>query len=156
MQEQQTQVGFTARDASDSSTILRFNINLGIEAIPAQAAATGLRGLLDPVTGCAFVRQSIVYPFVDTVAPVPLAGALASRVGVLIFGTTTPGEYLVVEVPGLRDSFLQSTGPGAGLLINRDDPAVQAFVGALISGDWCSPFGFQLIGLEAAFLQIRP
>lgn len=127
-----------------------------MEHVPAQAAAAGLRGVLDALTACTLVRQSVTYQLVETIAPTPAAGALASRVGVFIFTTSAADQYAVVEVPGLLDSFLQTTGPGAGLLINQIAPAVQALVVQLLAGVWCNPFGYQLVALEAAFLQIRP
>lgn len=156
MQPRQPQIGYTLVDASDTQGITRFNIRAGVEVAPAQAAAAQLRTRLGPLTGCRFLRQSIVYPFVDVYAPMPLSGFLAERMGVFVFATSEPGRYGIIEIPGIPESTLMTSGPGAFVQIDPAAPAVAALVAELVSGRWCNPFGQVLTALEAAFLQIRP
>ena len=151
--ERQPLIGYTAQDDSGSSSILRFNIESGIASVSAQASATSLRGYLDSLSGCAFTRQSVIYRFVETSAPTPAAASRADRVGVFIFTTSAPGQYAIVEIPGIHDSLLLPAG--AGLLVDIDSPAVVALAAALTSGIWSNHFGYDLVELDTAFLQIR-
>lgn len=152
----QPMIGFTALDSTESSAVLRFNIRHGVEAVPGMSAAAQLRGRLEALTSCTFVRQSVVYQFTAPTIARPPAAASVSRVGVFIFATALADTYAIVEVPGLDDSHLVTSGPAAGVKISPDDPAVQAFAAELTSGRWCNPFGAVLVDLVEAFLQIRP
>jgi hypothetical protein len=74
---------------------------------------------------------------------------------VFVFATSEAGQYAIIEVPGISESMLIDTGIGADLIIDLENPAVEAFVEQLISGPWCNPFGYQLVEIQAAFLQVR-
>ena len=149
-------LALTALDGTATSAVSRIWIRRGIEVPAAMEAASALRSRMDAVSGCVFVRQSVTYPAVELHPAAPDLSASATRVGVLIFETTEPGEYAIIELPGLLDSFLLTEGPGAGLLIDRAALAVQALVDELINGPWFNPFGYKITALDAAFLQIRP
>jgi hypothetical protein len=103
---------------------------------------------------CAFVRQSIVYAAVA--APV-LAAAPSSdvtRVGEFIFSDNGV-NFCVVELDGIKDSELSTSGAGAGIMIDLANPAIADLVAELLSGLWCNPFGYPLLTLESAYLHIR-
>lgn len=120
----------------------------------AESAAASFRSLAAACTGAVFVRQAVIFSQVESPRPVASSGADATRVGGLIFACDT-GELEIIEVHGLNDAMLMTIGPGAGLLIDRTNPAIVALVNQLVSGTWCNPFGFTLQTLESAYLQIR-
>lgn len=127
----------------------------GVDLATAAAAAATFRGLVAACSDAVFIRQAVVFSAVESPRPEATAGADSTRVGVFVFATES-GEYDMVELHGIKDSELMTTGPGAGLLIDRDNPAVVALVAELLSGGlWCNPFGQELLSLDAAFLQIR-
>lgn len=126
----------------------------GVDLASAAAAAAGFINLAEPLTDGVFIRQSVVFSGVEAPRPFAPAGADSSRVGGLIFSCDT-GELDIVEVHGIKDSLLIMTGPGAGLLIDRTQPAIEALVSELTSGFWCNPFGYTIELLESAYLQIR-
>lgn len=156
MLAKQPLIGFTALDGTDSSAVARFWIHRGTEVSAAMSAAAAMRGRLVPLSSCAFIRQSVVYPFIEMAPAAPLAGAQATRVGVFVFATSEPDRYAIVEIPGILDAMLLTSGPGAGVQIDPAAPAVVNLVAELTSGRWCNPFGQVLIDLVAAFVQVRP
>lgn len=127
----------------------------GVSVAAAQSAATSLRGTLQTLTGCAFLEQRYTLPFVEMATPAPLVGTLTQRHGVFIFSTATPDQYAIIAIPGLLDTLLKTTGPGAGVAINTALPAVAALVAELTNGAWCNKYGYIITSLEAAYLQVR-
>jgi hypothetical protein len=151
---QRAQLHLSLVDASNSIGNMSLWLKDGVDLAAAASAAASFRALAAACMDVVFVRQSIVFSAVA--APVPSAGASAdcTRVGVFVFSTSDT-EFGMVELNGVKDSELITTGPGTGLLIDLDNSAIAALVTELLSGFWCNPFGQPLLGIEAAFLQIR-
>lgn len=155
MIEQQPYIWYQLVDASESLGTQQYHVNRGTAASAAQSAATSLRGTLQPCTGCAFLEQRYVLPFVELATPAPVAGVMAQRHGVFVFSTATPDQYAIIAIPGLLNSLLMTTGPGAGVAIDTTMPAVAALVAELTNGTWCNKYGYIITTLEAAYLQVR-
>lgn len=151
---QRAQLTFSLLDASDSIGNMSFWLADGVDLAEIESAAATLRSLIAACTDAVFIRQSVVFSAVESPRPDAGAGADASRVGGLIFSCDT-GELDIIEIHGLKDEMLMTTGPGAGLLIDRTNTAIIDLVAELISDIWCNPFGFDLLALESAYLQIR-
>lgn len=151
---QRAQLTFSLLDASDSIGNMSFWLADGVDLGDIESAAATLRGLIAACSDAVFIRQSVIFPAVESPHPVAGIGADASRVGGLIFSCDT-GELDIIEVHGLKDEMLMTTGPGAGLLIDRTNPVIVDLVDELTGGIWCNPFGFDLLALESAYLQIR-
>lgn len=154
MLQQQPQVSYTVQDVTGSSGRIRLNFKRNIDAATAMAAVSVLRGHLTPLTGCTFTRQSVVYSAVEQTPAAP-ANVHVSRMGVFVFSTTAANQYAVIELPGLRDSMLMTTGPGYGILIDQSKPEIGAFIAEMISGRWCNRFGYVITECESAMLQLR-
>jgi hypothetical protein len=151
---QRAQLTFSLVDSSDSIGNMSVWLADGVDLDAAVAAGATFRGLVAPCTDAVFVRQSVVYSAVVSPRPIAPTGADSSRVGGLIFSCDT-GELDIIELHGIKDEMLMTTGPGAGLLIDRTNTAIVALVNELISGLWCNPFGYDVLALESAYLQIR-
>ncbi len=154
MIQKRAQLNFSLLDASGSIGNMSLWLKDGVDVAAAQSAAATLRGLVAVATGAVFVRQAIVFSWIELSAPAPIAGADNSRVGGLIFSCDT-GELEIAELHGIKDETIMTTGPGAGLLLDRTNTAIVGLVDELIAGIWCNPFGFDLLALESAYLQIR-
>lgn len=155
MIDQQPYIWYQLLDDSGSLGTQRYHVRRGTQPDTAHQAAASLRARLGVVSGCAFLEQWFVLPAVEVATPDPVAGVVAQRHAVFVFSTDTADQYAIIAVPGLRDELLMASGPGAGVLIDRDNPSVAAFVAELTSGRWCNRFGRVLVELEAAYLQVR-
>lgn len=133
----------------------QYHVQRGTAAAAALAGATGLRGLISNCTGCAIVEQRYVLPGVELATPNPAPGISTPRHAVFIFSTVAPDQYAIIAVPGMRNDILMTIGPGAGVAINPNHPAVAALVGELTNGSWLNRFGHAITALEAAYLQVR-
>jgi hypothetical protein len=153
MPAKQPTISYRARDETGSYGTLRFHLPDSTTRDSGIAAATDFRPIIEGITSCTIERQSLVFVWqIDS----PAAGAgVATRTGVFVFSTSEPDQFAVVAVPGIRESVLIDSGIGAGLVIDLEHPDVESFVDALISDLWCNPFGFQLVEVQAAFMQIR-
>lgn len=134
---------------------MRFNVRHGVTVSAAMTGAATLRGILNPLTGARFVRQSVVYAFVEPNAVAPQPDSDASRVAVFVFACTD-SQYAIIEIPGIREEFIDIDNPCGGLWISATNPVVVAFVEYMISGVFVNRFGYELTALLAAFVQIRP
>lgn len=154
-QNKQPDATITWRDSTDTSAVMAFHVRSGVEAVAAHTGIAGMRGLFVPITGCVPVRQAVTYSSLNGERPDPDVGIEAWREGVFIFDTVEPGQYAVLRIPGLLPSLLVTTGCGAGLDIDQTRPAVAALVEALLTGDWCNPWGYALLSLRAAYMQVN-
>jgi hypothetical protein len=151
---QRAQLFLSFIDDSDSIGNMSFWLADGVDLATAESEAATIRPLLEACSGAVVIRQSVVFSAVESPRPEASAGADSSRVGGLIFSCDT-GELDITEIHGLKDELLITTGPGADLLIDRTNSAIIDLVDELISGPWCNPFAYDMLALEAAFLQIR-
>lgn len=151
---QRSQLTFSVLDGSGSIGNMSLWLADGAELGTAITAADTFRGLVGPCTGAVFTRQAVVYRAVEVPRPSAAEGSDATRVGVFIFSTASE-EFAIVEIAGILESTLMTTGDGAGLLLDTSNADIAALVAQLLSGLWSNPFGYQLLALEAAFVQIR-
>lgn len=133
---------------------MSFWLKDGVDLSDIESAAATIRSLIAGCSDAVFVRQSVVFSAVESPRPDAIGGAESSRVGSLIFSCDTD-ELYIAEIHGLKDEFLVTTGPGAGILIDQTNTTIASLVDELISGIWSNPFAFDLAELESAYLQIR-
>lgn len=146
---------YTVVDASGSASKMRLSILPGLEAVPMMGAADNLRLLLSSLSNGVITRQSITFPRVE---PFPIAatpGITADRVGVFVFATSTLGQYAVIDVPGIRDSCILSSGQNAGIAIDVLNPDIVTFIDAITSQLWCSVFGYDITSLVGTIVERR-
>lgn len=142
-------------DASGSRSTVGIRLRAGTDVPDARNAVDLFTSHVTALSGASVERQSIIYRGVESPRPAAPGGTSASHAGVFVFACSEPETYAVVQLPGLRPDLLLTTGPAAGIAIDQTAPDVVSFVDTLISGNYCNPFGLQLVALAAAFLQFR-
>jgi len=142
----------TLRDESDSRATLRVCLQPSTEPADAAASAISLIDLVDQASGCSPTGFSIVYPY--HVSDEPASGLqLRHQVGLFVFRCDGADQWFTLTVPGISETMV-SASPGREIVIT--DPAIVALVQAVINGQYCNPFGHQVITLETAFVQFVP
>ncbi|NCC36396.1 MAG: hypothetical protein EOM24_30950 [Chloroflexia bacterium] len=116
------------------------------------AAASQLTTLCDAASSCSPDAILLRYPVLVTPEGPVAPGADNKRVGVLIFETTHPAQFGIIEILGIRAS-LQD--PLDETLLLTTAPALEAYINALTSGLYCNPFGYVLTKCIAALFQYR-
>jgi hypothetical protein len=140
------------RDESESLATTRVSLS-PIAVAEAIAAAADLVETMRPATGCTCTGYSIVYPYY--VSDAPASGPqLRHQVGMFVFRCDGTDQWLTLTVPGIAESLIDPNPPGVEIITTA--PAIQTLVQAVIDGQLCNPFGYQVIALETAFVQFIP
>lgn len=156
MEQQSPFIRLSLLDASDSAAGAQAWIRSGSTVADGESALITFTSVIGALSDAAIVSRQIVFRGVESPRPTPPGVAPVAGAGVFVFSCSEPDTYAVVVVPGLRSDLLLTTGPGAGVLIDQAAPAVVTLADVLITGDYCNPFGVQLVALESAFYQWRP
>lgn len=128
---------------------------LGTTVAVIDASATALASLIAPLTGCALIRQRIIFKAVQEPRDVPDTGSLIHNAGVFFFSNGELQPMTIVSVPGILESVLKTTGVTAGYEIDDTNGDVSAFLVLVEDGIYTNPFGDDVIQLEAAFRESR-
>jgi hypothetical protein len=111
----------------------RANFNLdvpwGTEAGVAILAASTFRLLLEAVSGCVCVSQSLAYTIRNNFPDPADAGSVVWSKGALQF-VTEFGKTVTYQIPAIQANMLQSDG-----VINEDMPAMAALINGIIAAD---------------------
>lgn len=121
-------MNFSFIDGTGSRGRMKFDIPYATLASVAILGASTVRPLIQAVTGCVIVGQSVVYAAKDNT---PAPAALNSRVerkGVMQF-LTANSKFVRYGVPGVIDDVLLRSGA-----LNEDRPAVAALINAIVAG----------------------
>jgi hypothetical protein len=121
----------------------------------AEAQANNLASAVLALSGAILVKMRIVYKADLKDASLVADAPTIKQTGVFIFSTEDDNPYAVVEVPGLKDSVLVTTGPGAGVDIDTGNPDAADFIAIVEDGIYCSPFGDDIATIVTAYLQSR-
>lgn len=139
-------------DASESRAEIRLHVNRATSRAAGLAAASQLATLCDAASSCTADAWLLRYPVLVTHEGNPAPGADNKRMGVLVFETTDPAQFAIVEIPGIKSNLID---PADETILLLDAPALQAYVSAIISNGLCNPFGYQITKLLAALFQYR-
>jgi len=145
----QPTIRLSVADESDSFGHFELWLRANIESAAALGALAHLRTILP--TDCVPVYGKVRYEAL-ALTPDPGAGT-KHRAGVFVFATTTPGQFAVITIPGLRPDLVDATAPH---LVKMTDPAVIALVDALQSSLWSNPFGYTLATCITALVETIP
>lgn len=129
-------------------------VKTGVDLSDIESGAGSIRSRIAACSDSVIVRQSIVLSAVESPRPDAVGGAGVERVGALIFSCDSD-ELCLAEIRGIKDEFLVTTGPGAGILIDQTNATIADLVAEITSGIWSNPFAFDISTLESAYLQIR-
>lgn len=155
MMQQLPQLRITWLDGSGSTAECRLTINGILPVATIESAATGLVAALSAMTDAEFLRYEIVYNVVPATGVTPPVGSDVLRSGVFIFQDVGSVDIGLVEVASIKDDLLETTGPGAGVLIIQSDSRVLDFAAALYDAGATNPFAVLLGALSAAYRQSR-
>lgn len=139
-------------DASNSRAELRMHVRRSTSRAAGIAGAHQLANLADGASDCAAVSTLLRYPVKIVREGSGAPGSDHNRVGVLIFATTDPAQFGIVEIPGIKGDLVDPSDETQLLLTA---PALQTYINALISGDFCNPFGYHLTECIAALFEMR-
>lgn len=142
-------------DETGSRGAITVKYPIGTTVAVMDAEAIALASIVAPITGCALIRQRVIYKFVATPRLSPDTGSDVKRQGVFIFDGSDEDKKALVAIPGILDSLLVVDGPGSGILIDTSLTDVETFVDECIAGIWCNPFGDDILSLIAAYRQSR-
>lgn len=135
------------------TTTVKYPVGTTYAVVDADAAV--LASLIAPLTGCVLMRQRIIFKAVAIPRLEPIPGSSVIQSGVFIFSDGTADNLNLFEVPGILDSILETTGNGAGVLIDLTNSDVIALIDAYIAADLTNVFGTVCETLEAAYRQSR-
>jgi hypothetical protein len=140
------QLTFGMRDSSGDIGRVQFDVPYGTLAAVALAAADVLRPLVQALTGCAIVSQSLTYGSTDNTNPAAQPNSRVERKGVFSFFTAA-GKTVHYSIPSFLFSLEKETGA-----INEDWPIVQAFVNGVVGVDliFCDSNGVDLTAYKGA------
>lgn len=140
------------RDASDSRGLTRVYAH---PAAPAALIAAGasLAGVADAASGATPIGYTVIYPYhvTDQAASGP---QLVNVTGVFVFLCEGSDQYLVLTVPGIKQSAIELVSPYVAIDTNL--PNIQNLVSTIIFNNVCNPFGYRAISLQSAFWQFVP
>jgi len=119
------------------------------------AEASVLASLIAPITGCALVRQRIIYKAVASPRDVPEVGSTIKSQGVFFFTTGDETPLELIAVPGIAEGVISDEEPGAGVDIDLIHTDIIAFADAVTSNGLTNPFGDAITALVAAYRQSR-
>jgi len=142
-------------DASGSTGAVTLHISTTSTYAQADAAATALASVLVSMTGGVLVRQRIKYSVVRDPSSSAAIGSSIKRRGAMFFSTVGLGAVGMVEVPGITDSVLVTSGPTDGYAIDLSNSDISAFSDALIDNQASDPFGDAFEALLGGYVQSR-
>jgi hypothetical protein len=145
------EVTFTLLDETGSRASMSLSVPYATLAADAEAAADALNPLIQAVTGCAIIGQSVTYSKIETDAAAPAAGSRVERKGVFVLRAAN-AKTVSYSVPGVLDALIKSTGQ-----IDEDEANAAALVAALVDGanPWSDSNGGALTSLVKAYERYR-
>jgi len=132
---------------------VRYAVDTPYAVLDAEASA--FASLIAPLTGCALIRQRILYKAVVDPRDVPDTGSTILSQGVFFFTTGDDTPMELIAVPGILEEVLSDVEPVAGYAIDTDNADIIAFIDAVTSNGLTNPFGDAIASLDAAYLQSR-
>lgn len=145
------QLTYTLIDGTGSRGTMQFDVPYGTLAAAAIAGASALRLLIEALTGCVVVSQSLSYTSVDNAPSAPMADSRIERKGVVQF-LTAAGKTVNYSIPGIVSGYLHQSGA-----INEDVPGMQAFVNAIVDVGslFCDSNGVDITQYKAGYERFR-
>jgi len=143
------------QDASGSTGAVSMHASSAELATAIAAQGISLAAIIAPVTNCELVRLRVRYRVIQSSPGAAADGSTVKRTGVFIFNCPTDNPLALIGIPGILDSALLTTEPGAGVLIDLANTDVAAFITLIDGGIAVNPFGDDIGGISTAYLQMR-
>lgn len=146
----------TARDDSNSSSLMRGTFKAGVTPPQGLDALAELISLINPLSDAVFVRRAVSITQTVKPRPSPSPGSSVHHIGALFFKADTDNQFFVARIAGFLDTITKSSGCGAGIVIDDTDGRVQDFIAELTGGLWCNPFNHSLETFLSAYIREEP
>lgn len=144
-------LSFGLEDASGSQSKLQFHVPFATLASVALIGAGVIRPLIEAVTDCVIVSQSLTYSYYDPAHGTAVAGSRVEEKGVVIMRAAN-GRASRVAIPAVKDALLNVSGS-----IDRSNADFIALFAAVLdaSAVFCSADGSDLVGVDKAYQAFR-
>ena len=142
---------FGLEDASGSKSQIQFHVPTATLAAVALAGAATIRPLIEAVTDCVIVSQSLTYSYYDPAHGTPVAGSRVEEKGVVIMRAAN-GRPSRVAIPAIKDALLKDSGA----IDRTNSDFVDLFAAVLdASAVFCAADGSDLVGVDKAYQAFR-
>lgn len=138
---------------STSAVTLPVDTNSTIAQIDASASA--LASILVPMTGAVLIKQRIKFKAVPETPSVASGSTPIKYTGSFFYDTEDDAAIALVSVPALKEQFVLTDGPCAGICIDVSDSSVIDLFDALSASNAVNIFGDLIIELRSAYVQSR-
>jgi hypothetical protein len=155
MQQQLPILELQYLDASGSKGTVLMRAPLGTTYAEMDDGAMALSSIIAPLTNAVLIRQRIIFKSVAVPQDVADVGSSIKRRGVFYFASDDDNSVTLVEVPGILDEMIETTGNGAGVLIDQSNGYISSLIATIIETPICDPFGVQMGHILAAYRQSR-
>jgi hypothetical protein len=142
-------------DGSGSRGAITLNLKPGTTVAAADVGANALASVVASLTDAELVRSRLQYRFVNEAYTIGAIGSAVKRCGVFIYECAGIDQQALIEVPSIRETLLLTSGPSAGVEIDREDAGVIAFNDLMVSVGACNPFVALIETLLIAYRQSR-
>ena len=132
---------------------MKYPLDTAVAVMDAQASV--LASLIAPITGCALIRQRIIYKAMAIPKPDADTGSYIFRSGMFIFSNGDGNPLTLASVPGILESLLVTSGWDAGYKVDDTNGDVEAFLTLVEDGIYTNQFADDIVQLEVAYLQSR-
>ena len=145
------QLTFGMVDGTGSKTTMSFDVPYDTLAAAAVAAGDVLRPLIQTVTGCTIVSQSLTYSSTDNAPASPTVDSRIERKGVIQF-LTAAGKTVNYSIPGILSANVRRSGS-----LDEDEPSMQALINGIRAVDviFCDSNGVDITAYKGGFERYR-
>jgi hypothetical protein len=142
-------------DGSHSAGKIKFWLQSGVTVNQAMIGGDGIRLPLSGLTDSAFTRQSVTYRTLFDDAPEPDVISVVDFTAVMVFSTSDPNQFFMLDIPAIRPDMVVNSGVYSGLRLDTSNPAVISIVNTITNGFWCNPFGYDITDLISTLVERR-
>ncbi len=144
-------LSFGLEDASGSPSKIQFHVPFATLASVVTTAAALIQPLLEAVTDCAVVSQTLTYAYHDSLHATPVAGSRVENKGVVIMRAAN-GRPSRVAIPGIKETLLNTSGS----IDRTNSDFVDLFEAILGTGTvFCGADGSDIVAIDKAYQAFR-
>lgn len=138
-------------DGTGSRSTMQFDVPYATLAAVAIAAANVLRPLIQTITGCVIVSQSLSYSAVDNAPGAPTVDSRVERKGVIQF-LTAVGKTVNYSIPGIYSANVTRSGS-----LDEDEPSMQLLINGIkdVGTIFCDSNGVDITAYRSGYERYR-
>ena len=143
------------QDDSGSTAATYLYCPSSLTVIEIDAFATAAASILVPLTDAVLIKQRIKYKWAPDERGIASGGASIKDTGSFFFSTGEENPIELIVVRSLKPELVETTGTGAGIVIDATNSYVIAFEDAVVDGIFVNPFNDDIDGFLTAYKQSR-